>query len=230
MSRFIQKMFTEVPRTYKLLNHLLTFGQDIFWRRRAARVAAAGGGTLWLDACSGTGDMATCLSHLAEDGTNIVAVDFSLPMMSKAMEKSNAKRIRFTLADVGCLPFQDNFFDVIIISFATRNINLTKDNLLKCLEEFYRVLKPDGQFVNLDTSQPKFAPIRWMFHLYIKATVRPIGRLISGSDPAYTYLSHSMRHFYRPEKLAEIIRQAGFCEVNFNRMLFGAAAIHTAIK
>jgi len=230
MSRFIQKMFTEVPRTYKLLNHLLTFGQDIFWRRRAARAAAAGGGTLWLDACSGTGDMAACLSHLAGDGTNIVAADFSFPMMSKAMEKSNAKRIRFTLADVGCLPFQDNCFDVIIISFATRNINLTKDNLLKCLEEFYRVLKPDGQFVNLDTSQPKFAPIRWMFHLYIKATVRPIGRLISGSDPAYTYLSHSMHHFYRPEKLAEIIRQAGFCEVRFNRMLFGAAAIHQAIK
>jgi len=230
MSRFIQKMFTEVPRTYKLLNHLLTFGQDIFWRRRAARVAAAGGGTLWLDACSGTGDMATCLSHLAKNGTNIVAVDFSLPMMSKAMKNSNVNRIAFTLANVGCLPFLDNCFDGIIISFATRNINLYNDNLLKCLQEFYRVLKPDGQFINLDTSQPKFALIRWMFHLYIKATVRPIGRLISGSDPAYTYLSHSMRHFYSPEKLAEIIHQAGFCEVSFNRMLFGAAAIHTAIK
>jgi len=223
-------MFTEVPRTYKLLNHLLTFGQDIFWRRRAARVAAAGGGTLWLDACSGTGDMATCLSHLAGNGTNIVAVDFSLPMMSRAMKNSNVKRITFTLADVSCLPFQDNSFDVIIISFATRNINLTKDNLLKCLQEVYRALKSGGQFVNLDTSQPKFAPIRWMFHLYINATVKPIGRLISGSDLAYTYLSHSLRHFYSPEKFAEIIHQAGFCEVRFNRMLFGAAAIHTAIK
>ena len=230
MSRFIQKMFTEVPRTYKLLNHLLTFGQDIFWRRRAARIAAASGGTLWLDACSGTGDMAICLSHLAKNGTNIVAVDFSLPMMSKAMKNSNVNRIAFTLANVGCLPFLDNCFDGIIISFATRNINLYNDNLLKCLQEFYRVLKPGGQFINLDTSQPKFAPIRWMFHLYIKATVRPIGRLISGSDPAYTYLSHSMRHFYSPEKLAEIIHQAGFHEVSFNRMLFGAAAIHTAIK
>ena len=163
----IQKMFTEVPRTYKLLNHLLTFGQDIFWRRIAARVAAAGAGTLWLDACSGTGDMGTCLSNLARNGRNIVAVDFSLPMMNKAIKNSNVKRIAFTLADVACLPFQDNCFDVIIISFATRNINLTKDNLLKCLREFYRVLKSDGQFVNLDTSQPKFAPIRWMFHLYL---------------------------------------------------------------
>jgi len=230
MSQLIQKIFTEVPHTYKLLNHLLTFGQDIFWRRRAAKIAAASGGKLWLDACSGTGDMANCLSSLARNGTNIVSVDFSLPMMSKAMKNSNVKRIAFTLADVGCLPFQDNCFDAIIISFATRNINLTNNNLLKCLQEFHRVLKSDGQFVNLDTSQPKFAPIRWMFHLYIKAAVRPIGRLVSGSDAAYTYLSHSMRHFYRPEKLAEIIHQAGFCEVSFNRMLFGAAAIHTAIK
>ena len=230
MSKFIQKLFTEVPHTYKLLNHLLTFGQDIVWRRRAARIAAASGGTLWLDACSGTGDMATCLSQVVKNGTYIVAVDFSLPMMSKAVKSSKVKLVAFTLADVSRLPFQDNCFDGIIISFATRNINLTKDNLLKCLQEFYRVLKPDGQFINLDTSQPKFALIRWMFHLYIKATVRPIGRLISGSDPAYTYLSHSMRHFYSPEKLAEIIHQAGFCEVSFNRMLFGAAAIHTAIK
>ena len=230
MSKFIQKMFNEVPRTYKFLNHLLTFGQDIVWRRRAARIAAASGGTLWLDACSGTGDMATCLSQLARNETNIVAVDFSLPMMSKAMKNSNEKRIVFTLADVVLLPFQDNCFDGIIISFATRNINLTEDNLLTCLDEFYRVLKPGGQYVNLDTSQPKFAPIRWMFHLYIKAAVRPIGRFISGSDAAYTYLSHSMRRFYSPEKLAGTIRQAGFCEVCFKRMFFGAAAIHTGIK
>jgi demethylmenaquinone methyltransferase/2-methoxy-6-polyprenyl-1,4-benzoquinol methylase len=230
MSQSIQKIFTEVPRTYRLLNHLLSFGQDIFWRRRAARVAATHEGTLWLDACSGTGDMATCLSQLARNGTNIVAVDFSLPMTRKAMKNPHVKRIAFTLADVGRLPFHDDCFDGIIISFATRNINLTKDNLLTCLQEFYRVLKPDGRFVNLETSHPKFAPIRWMFHLYSKAWVRPIGRLISGSDTAYTYLSHSMRNFYSPEILAEIIRQAGFCEVRFNRMLFGAAAIHTAMK
>ena len=230
MSKFIQKMFAEVPRTYKLLNHLLTFGQDIVWRRRAARIAAASGGTLWLDACSGTGDMATCLSQMAKNGTNIVAVDFSLPMMSKAEKNLNVKLVAFTLADVSRLPFQDNCFDGIIISFATRNINLTKDNLITCLHEFYRVLKPGGQYVNLDTSQPKFTPIRWLFHLYIKLAVRPIGRLISGSDAAYTYLSHSMRRFYSPDKLAEIIRRAGFCEVCFKRLFFGAAAIHTAMK
>lgn len=230
MSQPIQKMFTEVPQTYRLLNHFLTFGQDTIWRRRAAEIAVAGGGTRWLDACGGTGEMAVCLSHLATDATSIIVADFSLPMMSKAIKKPEAKRVAFTLADVSRLPFQDNCFHAITISFATRNINLTKDNLLKCLREFHRVLKPGGRFVNLETSQPRFAPIRWMFHLYVKATVSPIGRLVSGSDTAYIYLSHSMRHFYSPEELAEIVRQAGFCEVSFNRMLFGAAAIHKAIK
>jgi demethylmenaquinone methyltransferase/2-methoxy-6-polyprenyl-1,4-benzoquinol methylase len=229
MNQPIQKMFTEVPQTYRLLNHLFTLGQDIFWRRKAAKIAASGGGTRWLDACSGTGEMATCLSHLATDGTSIVATDFSLSMMSKAIEKPEAKHIAFTLSDVSHLPFRDNSFDAITISFATRNL-ISQGNLLKCLREFHRVLKPGGRLVNLETSQPRFAPIRWMFHLYVKATVGPIGRLVSGSDTAYTYLSHSIRHFCSPEELAEIIRQAGFCEVSFNRVLLGAAAIHKAIK
>lgn len=230
MSQPIQKMFTEVPQTYRLLNHLLTLGQDTIWRRRAAEIAASGGGTRWLDACSGTGEMATCLSHLATDGTSIIVADFSPPMMSKAMEKPEAEHVAFTLSDVSRLPFRDNSFDVITISFATRNLNISKDNLFKCLQEFHRVLKPGGRFVNLETSQPRFAPIRWVFHLYVKLTVSPLGRLVSGSDTAYTYLSHSMRHFYSPEELAEIILQTGFCEVGFNRMLFGAVAIHKATK
>lgn len=230
MNQPIQEMFTKVPQTYRFLNHVLTLGQDTIWRRRAARIAASGGGTRWLDACGGTGEMATCLSHLVTDGASIIVADFSLSMMGKAMEKSEAKHIAFTMANVSHLPFQDNSFDAITISLATRNLNISQNNLLKCLREFHRVLKPSGRFVNLETSQPRFAPIRWMFHLYVKATVGPIGRLVSGSDTAYTYLSHSMCHFYSPEELAKIIRQAGFCEVSFNRMLFGAAAIHKAIK
>lgn len=230
MSRPIQKMFTDIPHTYKLLNHVLTLGQDTLWRTRAARAATTGGGMLWLDACGGTGDMAACLSRLAKDETSIIVADFSLPMMNKAMEKSKAKRVAFTLADVRLLPFRDNSFDAVTISFATRNINVTRDNLLKCLREFYRVLKPGGQFVNLETSQPRFALIRWIFHLYVKLTVRPIGHLVSGSDAAYAYLSHSIRRFYGPEELSEIIQQAGFSRVGFNRMFFGAAAIHKGEK
>lgn len=230
MSKGIQNIFADVPRTYELLNHVLSFGQDILWRKKAARIASAAGGRMWLDACSGTGEMASCLSHLAKDRTGIVVIDFSLPMMSKAREKPESKQVAFTLSDVGRLPFQDNSFDAVTISFATRNINSNKNNLIKCFREFHRVLKPGGRFVNLETSQPKLAPIRWMFHTYVKLTVRPIGGLVSGSDAAYSYLSYTMRHFYDAEALTEIIRQAGFASITFNRMLLGAAAIHIVIK
>ena len=230
MSKGIQRIFTQVPATYEFLNHALTFGQDILWRKRAARAAAEAGGKRWLDACSGTGEMAAYLARVARSGESIVAADFSLPMMSKALEKPEAKRISFTKADVARLPFRDNSFDAITISFATRNINTNTNNLLKCLREFHRILKPGGQFVNLETSQPKLRPIRWMLHTYVRLTVRPMGRLVSGSDSAYVYLSHTMRRFCGAEELARIIRQAGFSDVSFESMLFGAAAIHKATK
>ena len=230
MSQAVQKMFKNVPPTYEFLNHMLTFGQDTHWRRKAASTIAAGGGTLWLDACSGTGEMAARLSHLAKDNTAIVVADFSLPMMRKAMEKPEVRHIAFTLSDISRLPFRDDTFDAITISFGTRNISFSRNNLLNCLREFHRTLKPGGRFVNLETSQPRYALIRRIFHAYVRLAIRPVGRLVSGSDAAYTYLSHSMRRFYGAEELAEIIREAGFSEVKFDRMLFGAAAIHQAIK
>lgn len=230
ISQSIEGMFAEVPQNYEFLNHFLTFGQDILWRRKAARTAARAGGTLWLDACGGTGEMAAYLSRLAKDRTRIVMADLSTPMMEKALRKPEARRMTFASADVGYLPFQDKSFDTVTISFATRNISATKDNLLKCLRGFYRVLKPGGRFISLETSQPKPLPIRWMFHFYVKLTVAPLGRLVSGSNIAYTYLRNSMCNFYSPEELAEIIEQAGFSEVTFERLLLGAAAIHQAVK
>lgn len=226
----IQRIFSEVPRTYEFLNHLLTFGQDILWRKRAARTAASVGGTRWLDACSGTGETAANLARLAPLETGVIVADFSFPMMQKALEKAESHKIQFTLADVTNLPFRDNSFDAVTISFATRNVNVSRANLLKCFQEFQRILRPGGLFINLETSQPGNRIIRKMFHTYIKTAVRPIGRTISGSDAAYAYLSHTIPRFYTAEELSEIMLEAGFSEVNFDRMLLGAAAIHKARK
>lgn len=230
MTQTIQRIFAEVPHTYEALNHLLTFGQDILWRRKAARAAAAGCKELWLDACGGTGEMTACLARLAQASTRIVVADFSLPMMSKALARPEAGSIGFTAADVGHLPFLESSFDAITLAFATRNITTSREHLIMCLREFYRVLKPGGRFVMLETSQPRHGPIRRLFHVYVRLIVAPVGRIVSGSPSAYGYLSNSMRSFYGPEKLAEILREAGFSEVTFNRMLLGAAAIHIAVK
>ena len=226
----IQNMFAEVPATYELVNHVITLGLDIVWRRRAARVAAKAGGTQWVDMCTGTGEMAVYLSRLAPEETKVFAVDFCESMMEKARQKPHAEHIHFVAADVKALPFDDDTFDLITMSFATRNINVSKEILIQSVSEYYRVLKPGGRFVNLETSRPSFLPIRKGFDLYVKLFVEQIGGRISGCRTAYAYLARTIPRFYPAEELAGIMGQAGFNEVTFRRVLFGTAAIHQAVK
>ncbi len=226
----IQNMFAEVPATYELVNHVLTFGLDIIWRRKAARIAAKAGGAQWVDMCTGTGEMAVYLSRLAPEGTEIYAVDFCESMMDKARRKPHAESIHFVAADITALPFEDETFDLVTMSFATRNINVSKEKLIQSFSEYYRVLKPGGRFVNLETSRPPFWPIRKGFDLHIKLFVAQIGGRISGCPTAYAYLAKTIGRFYTAEALAGIMQQAGFDEVTFKRLLFGAAAIHQAVK
>ena len=116
------------------------------------------------------------------------------------------------------------------MSFAARNINLSREILVQSFAEYYRVLKPGGQFVNVETSQPSVRLIRKCFHTYIKLSVKVIGGRISKSKDAYTYLATTIPRFYPAEELADIMRQAGFEKVTFQKYLFGAVAIHRAGK
>lgn len=230
MQEGIRKIFSEVPDTYELVNHILTFGMDILWRKKAAKIAVEGNGSMWLDVCSGTGEMAVYLKRLAPKETKVYACDFSFPMIQKAMQKKEASEITFIVSDINALTFPDNTFDLVTISFAVRNINLDREKFLQALKEINRILKPGGRFVAVETSQPKSEIIKKMFHVYIRLAVKPIGQLISGSKSAYTYLSSTIPRFYPAEEFAEIIKQAGFGEVTFKRLLFGVTAIHKAIK
>ena len=230
MNKGIQNIFSEVPETYELINHILTFGLDVVWRKRAAKAAVKAGGNLWIDMCSGTGEMASNLSNIATNGTQIYAADFSLPMLDKARLKPKVKHIKFVLSDIKILPFQNDTFNLVTISFATRNINLSRDILTKSFKEFYRILQPGGYFINLETSQPSHLLIRRLFHLYAKLFIERTGITISGSRAGYAYLSRTIPLFYDAEELADIMLEAGFKGVEFQRLFFGVAAIHQGIK
>ncbi|MFX1559245.1 MAG: ubiquinone/menaquinone biosynthesis methyltransferase [Promethearchaeota archaeon] len=230
MSKGVLKVFSEVAHLYELVNHILTFGLDIPWRKRAAQVAAAGGGRLWLEVCSGTGEMATNLQKLAGPDAKIVVSDFSMPMVSKAHEKKGLRQASISLADSQQLPFPDNTFDLVVISFATRNITPTRLKLAQFLREFHRVLKPGGRFINLETSQPTSTPFRIAFRLYTKHVIKLIGRIISGSKTGYAYLAYTVSQFFNAEELADILYESGFSKVNYVTMTFGAVAIHRALK
>jgi demethylmenaquinone methyltransferase/2-methoxy-6-polyprenyl-1,4-benzoquinol methylase len=199
---------------------------------KSSRGAVANAGR-FLDICSGTGQTAIHLSRRLPYPNRIIAADFSPQMLTQAAAKILEKdidNISFTLADALQLPFADNSFDAITISFATRNLDAKQGHLLQAFREFHRVLKPGGCFFNLETSQPPLKLIRWFFHLYVKLTVKPIGRLISGSESSYAYLSSSIRSFYPAPELESILYKAGFKTVVYRRFLFGAAAIHQACK
>ncbi len=226
----IQQIFSEVPETYEKVNHVLTLGFDILWRHRAAKAAAIIEGERWLDCCCGTGEMAVNLSRRASDNIQVFAADFSLPMLSKARLKTAAGRIRFLAADIKKLPLPDDSFDLVTISFATRNINIDRENLMASFKEFHRILKPGGCLINLETSQPESPLIRRLFHLYVRLTVKPVGCLISGSRSGYSYLAHTIPRFYNAQQLADIMVEAGFRNPQIKRLLFGVTAIHQAIK
>jgi demethylmenaquinone methyltransferase/2-methoxy-6-polyprenyl-1,4-benzoquinol methylase len=230
MPEGIQNLFSEVPDRYELINHIITLGLDRRWRCKAADRASACGGKKWVDVCTGTGEMAFTLLARAADGMSVKAVDFSAPMLRKAMENPLASGVQFVESQANSLPFDNDEFDLLTISFATRNINTSENHLLECLEEFHRVLKPGGRFINLETSQPESKLIRTLFHLYVRNVVRTVGGTLSTSKAAYRYLSHTIPKFYVAEALSSIILRAGFSEVTFTKMLYGVAAIHEAVK
>lgn len=230
MNTAIQKIFSEVPRTYELVNHILTGGLDILWRREGVHTAASGGGKRWIDLCTGTGETAAYLRRTAPEGVKVMGADFSRPMLAEAARKPEGKRIPFVVADVGCLPFRSGSFDVATISFATRNINLSRAKLTQTFGEFRRILGQNGRFINVETSQPPNRIIRSIVHAYIALFVKPLGMLISGSRQGYAYLASTIPRFYEADELSAILREAGFSDVTYKRMTLGVAAVHRAVK
>jgi demethylmenaquinone methyltransferase/2-methoxy-6-polyprenyl-1,4-benzoquinol methylase len=226
----VQKIYTEVAHSYEMINHIMTLGLDIRWRKKAAREASRKGGSLWLDICSGTGEMAGYLSAFSDGSIKIFAVDFSLPMMQKLMQKDYAFNLFPVIAEAAVLPFPDDSFDLLTISFATRNLNPRKEILESYIEEFRRVLKPGGRFVNLETSQPSIRIIKWLFHFYVEGIVKPLGGILSGSRSGYRYLSYTIPRFYGPDEFADILLKSGFSDVEYRTFLFGISALHVATK
>ncbi len=227
----LRDIFAGLASTYERANHALTMGLDVSWRRRAAQAAARGGGSIWLDVCSGTGDMARQLRRCAEPGTRIAALDFCRPMLDLSAARPPAEGgFEFILADAARLPFPDAAFDLVTVAFAARNLNLSPGALTATFREFHRALRPGGRYVNVESSQPRFGPMRFLFRAYVRTFVLPVGRRLSGAGAGYAYLSESITKFYSPEELAGILKAAGFSRVTFRRLMFGAAAIHIAIK
>jgi demethylmenaquinone methyltransferase/2-methoxy-6-polyprenyl-1,4-benzoquinol methylase len=226
----VQKIYSEVADTYELVNHILTFGLDIRWRKTAAHLALKQNRNTILDVCSGTGEMAQAVvRHLGADA-RVFSTDFSYPMLIRARRRIHMPEVSFVLAEAGELPFIDETFDLVTISFATRNLNIRREILLAYLKEFYRTLDQGGAFVNVETSQPPNPLLRKIFHAYVSTFVRPIGSFFSGSKPGYRYLAYTIPRFYSADEFSSLLYSAGFSHVKEFPLMGGIAAIHLALK
>ena len=231
-AEFILSVFSaKVARTYEWINHVLTWGLDMVWRRKAVRLAGpAIQGALLIDICTGTGETAAVLKRRSPPESTVIGVDMSLPMLIRAEAHSRASVLLFTACRADSLSLRENSADLITISFAARNLNITEAHLLQTFREIYRVLKPGGCLCNLETSQPASPLIRRLFHGYVRTMVIPLGGLFSGSRKAYAYLAQTIPRFYSPETLCRILREAGFTAISYRKLFMGVAAIHIAHK
>ena len=231
--RPLQKMFNEVPQRYDLMNRILTFRMDEMWRRKTVTECLKNYPSKVLDLCTGTGDLALRLAKKADGSIEVIGVDFSEPMMEVARKKALKKsinNIRFVYGDVAELPFPSNHFDSIGIGFAFRNLTYKNPNTRKYLSEILRVLKKNGRFVIVETSQPENMLMRKLYHFYMKNFVAIVGGFLSGHRAAYRYLAHSARNYYNPLEVETLLNEAGFAKTEHISLMTGMAAIYIAKK
>lgn len=225
----VERMFDHIAHSYDPLNHLLSFGFDKGWRRKAVNVLKGYNPKTMIDIATGTGDFAL-LNYLELQPKRLVGVDISEGMMEIARKKAEKLGtggvVSFQKADCAHLPFADESFEAATVAFGVRNFEL----LDKSLEEIRRILKPGCPLVILELSEPPKFPMKQGFRFYANFILPLVGKMISKDSNAYTYLPKSIRAFPQGEVMNKIILKAGFEKVVFKRLTGGICTLYVADK
>ncbi len=224
----VATMFNNISKRYDLLNHVLSLGVDIYWRKRAIRFLKAEKPKLILDIATGTGDFA--IEALALNPDKVIGVDISEGMLEvgkkKLIRKKLQDKIELRMGDSEKLLFNDNNFDAVIVSFGVRNF----ENLEKGLQDMYRVLKPGGTTVIVEFSKPTAFPFKQVYNFYFKSILPLIGKVVSKDNSAYTYLPESVRQFPDGERFLTILKSVGFKATQCKTLTFGISSIYIGKK
>lgn len=221
----VQKMFDAIAGRYDLMNKVMTMGQDQKWRKFVVAKAGDAGQGKVLDLATGTGDIASLLA-LANPQAQVVGGDFSRNMLEEAKKRFAHTKIDWQECDANNLPFEDNCFDAVTFGYLLRNV----DDAPAVLQEIYRVLKPGGRIVCLDTTPPEKNFMYPFVQCYFKYGIPLMGRMIASDEAAYSYLTGSTMDFYSAEALADLFSGASFVDVEYKKFMMGTIGIHWGIK
>jgi demethylmenaquinone methyltransferase/2-methoxy-6-polyprenyl-1,4-benzoquinol methylase len=226
----VAEMFDNISPKYDFLNHFLSLGIDILWRRKAIKMLKKEqpNPKLILDVATGTGDFAIEALKLNPD--KVIGVDISEGMLDFGRQKLRKKKldhkIELLSGDSENLEFSDNYFDAVIVSFGVRNF----ENLSEGIANIYRVLKPEGTLVVLEFSRPKMFPFKQLYNLYFQNILPLIGKLVSKDNAAYTYLPESVRAFPDGKDFLTVLDTNGFHNTQCKTLTLGISSIYIGKK
>lgn len=222
---YVQDMFARIAGRYDRMNRLMTFGQDLRWRREVIRQAQLPTNGRLLDIATGTGDIAE--EGLRQvPGLQSVGGDFTVEMMRAGQHLPGRETIRWVAADTLALPFPDGHFDAVTSGFLMRNVI----DVPGAFREQMRVTRPGGRVVVLESSPPKDNLLKPFIKVHLNTVIPTLGKLVTGDGDAYRYLPDSTQAFQGPEQLAETMRAAGLVDVGYQLFMFGTIAIHAGTK
>ena len=223
----IASMFDAIAHRYDFLNHVLSAGLDIRWRRRAIASLSLTGREHVLDLCTGTADLAIAALAAPRGAARVVGVDFAAAMLAIARRKIGpiaSGRIALVRGDATRIPLADASIDAVTIGFGIRNVD---DPALAC-REMVRVLRPGGRLAILEFGVPRAPVFGAVYGWYLAHVLPRIGRALSRHDAAYSYLPASIDAFAVPDEFVKTLRQSGFGEVSADRLTFGSVILYTA--
>jgi demethylmenaquinone methyltransferase/2-methoxy-6-polyprenyl-1,4-benzoquinol methylase len=224
----VATMFNNISKNYDGLNRVISFGIDVSWRKKVVKIVSKNNPQQILDIATGTGDLALMMSQL--NPAKIVGLDISEGMLEVGKQKISkanlSDKIEMVVGDSENMPFDDNTFDAITVSFGVRNFA----NLDKGLTEIRRVLKPNGTFVILETSNPTKFPFKQGYKFYTSFILPIIGKIFSRDKVAYSYLSESANYFPFGDTFDNILKKNGFINTEYKPVTFGVATIYSATK
>ena len=224
----IADMFDNISHRYDLLNHMLSLGIDIRWRKKVIQMLQPFSPKTILDVATGTADLAIEATTL--DPIKVTGIDISEGMLEVGRKKIRTQKleniIELQQGDSENLNFLDNNFDAVIVAFGVRNF----ENLEKGLLEMFRVLKTGGHAVILEFSKPASFPFKQIYQSYFKQILPLIGKKISKDDSAYTYLPESVNSFPEGSAFVKILVDTGFRDIKIKPLTFGISTIYLGMK